>query len=68
LVFALLDVAPEGCRVERSRDPEGSGERSPTLRQRETVEVGVQVRTAARRRASRVGKQGSLDRDDAQQV
>jgi hypothetical protein len=68
LLAVLLDVRPEGCRIEHFREPQGSRERSATLRQRETCGVAVQVRTTSARTASRVRKQGSLDRDDAQQV
>jgi hypothetical protein len=67
-VFVLLDVVKQGCRVERSVKPQGSRKRSATLRQREAFGVTVHVRTAAARTSSRVRKQDSLDRDDAQQV
>jgi hypothetical protein len=64
----LPEVRPEGRRVERAREAKSPRERPPTLRQRETVEVAMQVGTAATRTASRVGEQDSVDRDDAQQV
>jgi hypothetical protein len=62
----LFDVLPESIRTEWSFELQGSRERSATLRQHETREVGMQVRTTATRCAPRVGKQHSLDRDDAQ--
>jgi len=58
------DGPDAGCPVE----PQGPAERPPPLRQREAVTVRVQVRTAARQPASRVGDELALDRDDTQQV
>jgi len=64
----LSDVGLEDRRVEWTLEPQSSRERPAALRQREAFGVEVQVRTTSVRCASRVGKQDSLDRDDAQQV
>jgi hypothetical protein len=64
----LLEVAQQSVRAERAVEPQSSRERPAALRQREALKVEMQVRTTAVRCASRVGKQDSLDRDDAQQV
>jgi hypothetical protein len=68
LLVVFRDVRLKGRRVGRIREPESPRERPPTLRQREAFRVAVQVRTTAVRDASRVGEQGSVDHDDAQQV
>jgi hypothetical protein len=64
----LLDVRPQRRRLERAGRPEGLLERPATLRQHETLWVTVQVSTATRHSASRIGEQDSLDHNDAQQV
>jgi hypothetical protein len=66
-VLVLLDVRLEVCRIKRAVKLQGSRERPAALRQRETFEVGMQMRTTSTGGASRVGKQDSLDRNDAQQ-
>jgi hypothetical protein len=65
---SLFDVTLEGRRIEWSVKAQGPRERPAALRQREAFGVAVQVRTTSVRSASRVRKQDSLDRDDAQQV
>lgn len=58
----------EQCRqVERAVEPQGSRERSAALRLQDTFSRRMHVCTASGRSASRVGNQGSVDRDDAQQ-
>jgi hypothetical protein len=66
-VVVSCDVLPDSDRAGRTVEPEGPLERSAALRQRETLGIGMQVRTPATRCASWVGEQGSFDRDDAQQ-
>ena len=61
------DVVKQGVGAKWSLDLQGSRERPAALCLREALEVGVQVGTSATRRASWVGKQGSIDRNDAQQ-
>src|SRR4051794_12433457 len=69
LSFLLLrsDVRRDGRDVRCPVEPEGPSERPATLRQREAVAVGMQVRTPARHPTSRVGDELPLDRDDTQQ-
>jgi hypothetical protein len=67
-VALLRKVLLKDRQIERAIEPQGPGERPATLRQGETIEVQVQMRTTSARCASRVRKQDSRDRDDAQQV
>jgi hypothetical protein len=64
----LRDVRRDGSDAGCAGEPQGPAERPPPLRRREAVAVRVQVRTAARQPASRVGDELALDRDDTQQV
>jgi hypothetical protein len=49
------DVLTQRSGVENTGDPQRSPEGSTPLRQRETVRIGVNVRTPARPSTSRVG-------------
>jgi hypothetical protein len=68
LCGVLRDVGGDGgdvgCPVETQRP----SERPPALRHREAVAVGMQMCSASRQPAPRVRDQGSLDRDDTQQL
>jgi hypothetical protein len=64
----LREVVKQGIRARQAIEPKGSPKRSATLRQREALGVGMQVRSTTARGPSRVREQGSVDHDDAQQV
>ena len=67
-MLVLLDVRKQNCRVERTAHPKGSLECSAALRHRKAFGGRMQMSTTTVRTTVRVGKQGSVDRDDTQQV
>ena len=68
LVVVLREVVKQGIGPKRSVPAKSPLERPATLRQCEALGVGMQVHTTPGRGSPPVGKQGSRDRDDAQQV
>jgi hypothetical protein len=63
----LLHVRPQGCHVERSRDPKGPGERSALVREIDTRLVGVHRGTSTGQVTVAVDGENTVDEHDTQQ-
>jgi hypothetical protein len=61
----LGEKFPDLAGIERTGEAERPAERTSALCQIETPQVGMHVRTPARRPSTRIGDQNTLDRHDS---